>query len=124
MRMLILAAWHHHPRTGGGRASVASNRIPPFLEGTTTGILSPLPEGLLTAAALNAPLPGGDGRRLQNRANSDFTAPHTGGGFTVTAGNYTAQLLADGTATRNQNRLGAGAGATHGFGGFGGAPLM
>ena len=103
---------------------MASNRIPPFLEGTTASILSPLPEGLLTAAARNLPLPSGDGR-LQNRNPGDFTAPHTGGGFTVTAGNYTAQLLADGTATRNQNRLDANSGTTHGFGGaFGGAPLM
>jgi hypothetical protein len=32
--------------------------------------------------------------------------PLTGGGLTVTAGNYTAQLLADGTVTRHNAVMG------------------
>jgi hypothetical protein len=62
-----------------------------------------------------------DDRRQQQkeRQRGDFTLtnPHTGGGFTVTGGNYTAQLLADSTATRNHRH------AAIQFG-FGGAPLM
>ena len=69
-----------------GHASVASNKLA-FNE--TTNIL--LDDHLDHAAA-------------------DAFGPLTGGGLTVTAGNYTAQLLVDGTVTRHNAVMGKGMG--------------
>lgn len=64
-----------------GRASVASNKLA-FNETTNILLDDHYNAGLgASAAAAFGPL--------------------TSGGFTVTAGNYTAQLLADGTVTRH-----------------------
>ena len=43
-------------------------------------------------------------------AAANAFGPLTGGGLTVTAGNYTAQLLVDGTVTRHNAVMGKGIG--------------